>query len=35
MFIIKVTIEKGAEINSPWDENIPGIYREGETVKEE
>ena len=34
MFIIKVTIEKGADLFSAWAENIPGIYGEGESVKE-
>ncbi len=34
MFIINVTIEKGADLFSAWAENIPGIYGEGESVKE-
>lgn len=31
---IKVTIEKSADLFSAWAENVPGIYGEGETVKE-
>ena len=31
---VKVTIEKGADLFSAWAENIPGIYGEGESVKE-
>lgn len=34
MFTINVTIEKGADLFSAWAENIPGIYGEGESVKE-
>lgn len=31
---INVTIEKGADLFGAWADNIPGIYGEGETVKE-
>ena len=34
MFTINVTIEKGTDLFSAWAENIPGIYGEGESVKE-
>ena len=34
MFTINVTIEKAADLFSAWAENIPGIYGEGESVKE-
>lgn len=31
---ISVTIEKGADLFGAWADNVPGIYGEGETVKE-
>lgn len=31
---ISVTIEKGTDLFGAWADNIPGIYGEGETVKE-
>lgn len=31
---INVTIEKGADLFGAWADSIPGIYGEGETVKE-
>lgn len=34
MNTIYVTIEKGKDLFSAWADNIPGIYGEGESVKE-
>lgn len=34
MFTIDVTIEKGPDLFSAWTVDIPGIYGEGESVKE-
>lgn len=31
---ISVTIEKGTDLFGAWADNVPGIYGEGETVKE-
>ena len=31
---IKVTLEKGTDLFGAWAENVPGIYREGNTVQE-
>lgn len=31
---IHVTIEKGIDLFGAWADNVPGIYGEGETVKE-
>lgn len=31
---IYVTIEKGPDLFSAWADNVPGIYGEGESVKE-
>ena len=32
--IVKVTIEKGPDLFSAWADDIPGIYGEGESVKD-
>lgn len=31
---LKITIEKGPDLFSAWADDIPGIYGEGESVKE-